>query len=898
VLASRLTLTHRVMEYSKELHQRAVGNIVATLNEELASGFISCLSSFLSALASQSGASVAGVGSFRAGEIAIRRMEHNTVSDPDFQGDQEWVQHLEDAISDIANGQQFDGFDGFVTHVELRGQERTTVIICPIVPGQSLHADPSERIWIFLVRPMALVDYRLSGGMEGKLRLPRRIGMLLSTFFRWKIERVEENRERLNQLEGALFSAASGTEAEKEQAQNVGITAIRAVGRQLIRPVLPVHFKRMLRHLRPPACEDRQDVDSWVLRIDELRDACLRPSSCVSCCLVNRASSVQCPQTPDHDERLRVLAGLEYWRTGFWKLPEPDHNVMRMARRSLSAAASLMRSKLLNNREPILFSEGGQAITGERLLLRHFCATALQQLDARLGTADELVTESALSLEYPAKLASLASTLLGEGRWTPDAIQNLLEVVALYGHWQLGIPQRMDLVRHLQQTLRGESALHTLKTRYRDHFFHTLEVCFLGFALLNSAPDESKASRTFADRLVDICGNHHESRTADAAKKAAAVGDKPPKLPRRIRDREDLMAQWWTAALIHDTAYGIDIHDGTLKLLEFFTNRPAIKDFTEAAKKAVSELGKDLQTVAKELSDDGGLKRGDHGAIAAASLTSILGKAGPKSPGEFEPAIRAIAFHNTRHPKVDAGMDPVAALLILCDTVQEWGRSALRYEHSPAVLLSRLMEASLTPDEEQLGPVKRYGLSLKPVTGDHTTGNYAWEKADELVIELDYGREILKECRAKFMWADMTYNLQRVNYSPWGLKDLRVRVTIPKATGDKKTQFVHFGDFILEQRARFLEPWYQHARAGKPEEAVCYRMSKRDRATGGWKMVHGSDPDARELVEFNLSKLGEAMTQEQPMMGGTIGDFASTMEKWSVYAREREGSTPLSGPPI
>src|SRR6185436_10247059 len=112
---------------------------------------------------------------------------------------------------------------------------------------------------------------------------------------------------------------------------------------------------------------------------------------------------------------------------------------------------------------PIDFYDGFGHPGGERTLLRFFCSRAIGMAMQRAGARWKADGVHASELELPAKLASLAATLLGDGRWTPDDIQNLLQVVALFGHRVLGIPARIDLVRHLNETVRGETALHTLK---------------------------------------------------------------------------------------------------------------------------------------------------------------------------------------------------------------------------------------------------------------------------------------------------------------------------------------------------------------------------------------------------------------------------------------------------
>jgi len=221
----------------------------------------------------------------------------------------------------------------------------------------------------------------------------------------------------------------------------------------------------------------------------------------------------------------------------------------------------------------------------------------------------------------------------------------------------------------------------------------------LGFTLLTSK--QSIDCPTFARRLVDA---NHRSLASDEIETISALSEEEYQ-----RREMELLAKWWVASLVHDTAYGIDIFDGTLKLLEFFNSHSEIKNFVGGSRSIVAKLAEPLQKLAKELGSDNSLKKGDHGVIAAASLDEILKKLGPKTHEQFTPSVRAIAFHNTRHPAVNAGRDPIAALLILCDTVQEWGRSSLGFDRSPAVLLSRMMESSLTPPEEQFGPVKRFG---------------------------------------------------------------------------------------------------------------------------------------------------------------------------------------------
>jgi hypothetical protein len=847
--------------------------VAASLRHRLYSNGFRCLSSFLYALAKDTGAHEAGVVSVSNRGTFLRR---NAGPDPDFD---RIKNELDAALGDEMSERKPTKYSRSIWILSLN----ESLVLQRIWPDPSWQRSPRESHWLYIRNPKLFVAPKQAATKE----LTVHLGALASAFIRWKNEIFTRHDELLQN---------STNEPQHVTEDFRGV---------IVRPVLPVHFHYILSHFNPGRGENESLVDfsrRWMGGIKKLFSFCVRGRECR--CIGNElcGNGFECPQTPELDHILMILAGLELWRTEFWTVANAAQFGTSLGHLEPSAIVGLvdagiaLASQDAELKLPTAFSEGATPPSeehptgGERVLCRHFCASAIRACVVKAANGQRWKEPDAQPSEFTlaAKLASLASTLLGNGRWTPEAIENILETVALYGHRVLDIPERVDLVRHLKQTLRGESALHTLKSRYRDHFFHTLEVCFLGFALLKSRPNP-ESPQTFGGWLLEKCAEYRKDKE-----------DAPP-LP---KDEDDLMAQWWLAALVHDTAYGIDIYSGTLELLEFFTNRSEIRAFIDAAKKAVGETAKGVEEVAAELAGDSSIgKKGDHGVIAASSLVSILKKIGPSTTERFRPAVRAIAFHNTRFPKVDAGLDPVAALLILCDTVQEWGRSSLGFDRSPAVLLSRMMEASLTPHEEQFGPVKRYGLSLSPTDG--TPGDYHWKEKAKFTIELDYGPEALKDCKAKFAWADITYNLQRVDFAAWDVDvKLQVSVPFPKKSGEDqppkniRSQFEHFGAFVEEQQVRFVERWFATAAKGRDDLAVSHSIQKRDIFSKTWTKAEAPDPEARELITFNLVKLGEAFKDEKPMMGGTVGDFSKAIEKWSGFIREQADAAPAQRPPV
>ena len=254
----------------------------------------------------------------------------------------------------------------------------------------------------------------------------------------------------------------------------------------------------------------------------------------------------------------------------------------------------------------------------------------------------------------------------------PDLIHRLMQLVARYGHAQLGIPTRIDLRAHLLQAARGEPALHALKHSYRDHFFHLLEVCFLGHLLLET-------------KLGD--GRFLWHHVADHL--------------RLWGDKQKVLRLWYMAALLHDVGYSMDVLKSSCEHLDFFQHSKALQNLVKQFDQAIGNLAS-----APEMADFCALRGGtadctngierDHGIIGAMHVRALLKKISTADPSvkpqEYEPAVRAIALHNLRRhsDKIVFAQNPLAFLLAICDQLQEWRRPRLPYAISPIVLLARM----------------------------------------------------------------------------------------------------------------------------------------------------------------------------------------------------------------
>jgi hypothetical protein len=184
----------------------------------------------------------------------------------------------------------------------------------------------------------------------------------------------------------------------------------------------------------------------------------------------------------------------------------------------------------------------------------------------------------------------------------PDIIHRLMQLVSRYGHIELGIPARVDLRAHLLQAARGEPALLALKHSYRDHFFHVLEVCFLGHMLLETRIDSHR---------------HLWNLVADQM----ALGS----------NKTLVLRLWYIAALLHDVGYAMDVLESSCKHLKFFKHSKSLQALVSQFERAINYLAKDPEVRTFCLNPNGmgacpdEIER-DHGVVGALHVRALLKK--------------------------------------------------------------------------------------------------------------------------------------------------------------------------------------------------------------------------------------------------------------------------------
>jgi hypothetical protein len=385
----------------------------------------------------------------------------------------------------------------------------------------------------------------------------------------------------------------------------------------------------------------------------------------------------------------------------------------------------------------------------------------------------------------------------------PDnrTVEALLWAVEKYANDTLKLNPRFEIGMHLLRAARNEPALHALKPHYRDHFFHAIEVCFLGHLLLDTEYEPGKRLIELVQRIT------------------------------RLRSREEVLRAWYLAALLHDVGYAIDVLKGASAALKFFECSGALKSLAKGIENAIDELSVTLKDAIPGVSDLGR----DHGVVGAEHLQHLIRLvSAEQSPWRgYDLSVRAIRSHNLHSQTVVFEEEPLSFLLVLCDLVQEWNRPHLRSGASSPQLLAALIGAEAHEAMETTGPLDRVSVNL-----ERRNGQVALRNPGQVEFELNYGPAIQKNAGVFEAWLNTSSNLQRLK--PHGLPFnifLRLRTPQFRTAGRvDERQMNRLRQAAEETHMSFLADWFPDARTNK---AVVYSVDK----------------DNMEVLELNLREL-------------------------------------------
>lgn len=434
-----------------------------------------------------------------------------------------------------------------------------------------------------------------------------------------------------------------------------------------------------------------------------------------------------------------------------------------------------------------------------------------------------------------------------------DYISSLRWAVSIFGHELLNIEPRFDLSSHLLFAARGEPVLHSLKPYYRDHFFHAIEVCFLGHFLLECKISEEKGF--LWQKVMQLTG---------------------------LASKNEVLKIWYLAALLHDIGYAIEIFNGTEKVFRFFEFSDKIKDFVKDMGIMLKKLSDSLDNTFGYTKEDNPGK--DHGILAAEHLKELKNKIrdSKEDLDKYDFAFKAIAYHNHRKMNVSFKKDPFAFLLILCDTIQEWNRPHLNYSNAPEILLSKLLPKSGDGlNQNYTGPLEQVKLNIgKSRDGERV---FEFDDPDILKFQLHYSNEINTNSGVFNLWIDSTCNLQRLcmDELPFGIE---IQFITPKYYDSGKMQFqMHrLREAAVETHMTFLHDWFPNNPVawGSTNHAIGHSTML---AKTGDIMESLPDIDQKEALFIKLNEL-----TKRKLITEDVKEFRKCLAKWKRYNDDRD----------
>ncbi len=449
-------------------------------------------------------------------------------------------------------------------------------------------------------------------------------------------------------------------------------------------------------------------------------------------------------------------------------------------------------------------------------------------------------------------IARLAGRGLAQLPMDDRTIQSVIWLMDEFLHGVLKLPARIDIRLHLLMAARGEPALHSLKRFYRDHFNHALEVASLGHLLLKTE---------FIDGEILLKGISEFTG----------------------REEQEVLQLWYLSALAHDVGYGIEILKAAEKHLSFFSNDASLQRLLSDIRSALNNLSSMVSTRIYGLTERD--KPGeDHGIVGAVHLDSLLKRIAEDDksvdPERYELAIQAIALHNLPKP-ISFRDNPLAFLLVLCDTIQEWNRPRLDFPTAPYKFLSWLSPAMDYAGEFN-GPLRSLKTNLEILCGDDN--NLKVYLADKsLKITLEYDEDINRDAGVFNLWLGAACNLQRMDFTGFPENvDIELEFVTPLFyTSDEyglpadsppadRSQMHRLRNAARDTHMAFLDRFF-------PVEPLSPHSNK---VSNGY-VTHWFDSNNDHLI-LHLRKLARV----KPITRG-MDVFRDSLQKWREYDRDR-----------
>jgi len=456
-------------------------------------------------------------------------------------------------------------------------------------------------------------------------------------------------------------------------------------------------------------------------------------------------------------------------------------------------------------------------------------------------------------------LGRFAAMVLTDMPHTAETIDAAIWSLRTYAYSVLGVDPRLHLASHLRHGARAEPSLHMMKEFYRDHFFHTIEVCLLGHLLMKL--------RRAGTRLLTS---------------------------RAFRADGETLRQWYLAALLHDFGYAVDVTKGLRDWLDFFVSGPfdTLKAGIKGALKAMGGAAG-----ADPFADEYGFEDladawEDHGLVGAHHLHTLIEETKPPISHATDQAIRAIAVHNCQEIPIRyaRGVTGLPALLCLCDLLQTWHRP-----HFPHFSMGPAWMMSVLGGRQRVAPLDDDGhVTLRANVRFEPHGEEIVPVFDDfLVLRLVYDHTVNRDSYVFNVWLDATRSLQRIDFR--GLPhDVLVQIQTPVWTSPSEGRPVRHID-RLRDAGNDTHMAYMHAwlRATEQEQDSIPKVDDQDgnRALTAHRLRYcfsaaAADDgrrDPSEMLSFSLRKMDGTMD----LMTEGLDRFRRDLKHWRRYHEDR-----------
>jgi len=424
-----------------------------------------------------------------------------------------------------------------------------------------------------------------------------------------------------------------------------------------------------------------------------------------------------------------------------------------------------------------------------------------------------------------------------------ESLRSLLWLVCEYGHEGLGLDRRIDLEKHLGLAAMEQPALYGLTQFYRDHLNHVIQVCLLGWLLLET--NIGSSPKYFWEIISQRMGN---------------------------AEKKKILQQWFVASLLHDVGYAIEVGKGWASLMSMFEN-PSFTTMREDVLKAIQKL----RSIATNQADwnfrDEDEPEHDHGVASAIHTKEMVESLSKNRPvADLNAATLAMAHHNHWHARINFDIEPLTAWLVICDEVQEWDRPWLSTDRAGLALTA----AVLYPERgSQLGheDISKVLVNIKTQWSDGV-GSEVSSSGDALEFEIQYTPEIHRQYRIFSAWVGRSASLQRLGLSNAGF-DVRFRLIskIEAPEGLVRLQpwepsMERLRRLVREEHLGCVFDWLPKPPGTSMEQGVKY--------------LYSSDAKT-ETLQLSTGALGK-----NPPIAGNLEPFWKAAAKWSGSHESRE----------